>query len=92
MYPSSKHILYLTYSIALSALWDNAYINKMLSSSSSFICSHSMITILHTGLGFFKIFFIQQIKRKKKVTVLDSMYENTGQRFFAGSDETNRLL
>ncbi len=31
MYPSSKHILYLTYSIGLSALWDNAYINKMLS-------------------------------------------------------------
>ncbi len=27
-------------------------------SSSSFICSHSMIIILHTGLGFFQIFFL----------------------------------
>ncbi len=31
MYPSSKHILYLAYPIGLSAMWDNAYINKMLS-------------------------------------------------------------
>ncbi len=42
-----------------------------------------MNKVLHTGLGFLRIFFfIQQTKEKKLITVLDSKYENTWQRIF----------
>ncbi len=48
MYPSSQHILYLTYPIGLSAMWDNAYINKMLSTFLKIHCERVMVQPLYT--------------------------------------------
>ncbi len=68
-------------------------LNSTPTASSSFICSHSMIKILHTGLGFFQdFFFIQNTIEKKLITVLESKYENTWQRIFCRIQQEISLL